>query len=181
MADFFGKIKKEVGNSAAIAGMKSKGFLEITKFRSQITTLEAQKKIHIEELGMHYYSRFTKGELQEEDSKYILDTVCNAIVDIDGQIKANENAIIQIQDAEREMQIRLKPQACTCGEPLNANAIFCKKCGTKVEDLLQKQTVQATAQLDPTVPRCSCGSQLKVDAKFCGGCGSKVEIQEANL
>ena len=56
-----------------------------------------------------------------------------------------------------------------CGFALEADAVFCPNCGTKVSTTASSDTLGRVPAL------CGqCGAKLKQDAKFCNKCGAPI-------
>ena len=58
-----------------------------------------------------------------------------------------------------------------CGNELSDNAMFCGKCGTKVEKVIPKLKTKKCSQ---------CGKELSKDELFCSSCGTKADEQTSS-
>lgn len=176
MADFLEKLKKGVNDGAAIASIKSKNLIEITKLKNQISTLEGKKKDQIEELGAHYYRGYRSESLGTAEVRITIKTVCEAIASIDASVREKEETIKIIQQEEEAMVNSMKTITCQCGEIIKPGTLFCKRCGTKVESMAAPQTESQSAVISAEV-RCDCGKPIKENMRFCGGCGKNLADQ----
>lgn len=130
MADFFDKIKQNVGKGIVTVSVKSKETIETTKGKGHIKILQEQKKSALEELGNIVYTMFLKDSFDMERIK----EKCEKINGFDSQIKNKEEELRQLH--LRTQETLGKPKAssvCECGAEINEGAKFCDTCGKKVE------------------------------------------------
>jgi RNA polymerase subunit RPABC4/transcription elongation factor Spt4 len=80
-------------------------------------------------------------------------------------LAGEENAIAKKPAAKPPAQSAAKPGCAQCGAALAADALFCPKCGAKV-------------QAEEAAFCSKCGNKLKADAKFCPKCGTKTGGEE---
>jgi hypothetical protein len=130
MADFFDKLKESINKGVATASALTQELIDTTKIKSQISTLENQKRKAFEELGELTYEMFQNGTNEEEK----LREKCAAIKEQADQIKSLEASIAQPQQTSNE--IHSVPEAaskCSCGAELPVGVKFCGSCGKKIE------------------------------------------------
>jgi hypothetical protein len=169
MSDFFDKVKHGISKGVTTASVKSKEFLDVTKLKNQISTLQNKKQDAIEELGNIVYTMFLK-EFIDED---IIKDKGNTIIKIDDQIKTLQIEIVQVQEKARQSLGEDGPTGkCTCGSNLDEDTNFCSVCGRKVERIsisVQPEKVSASKNV------CGqCKEELESGSKFCSKCGAKV-------
>lgn len=130
MADFLDKMKQGINKGITTASVKSKEMIEVTRLKSQISTIQQQKSSAIEELGNIVYTMFLKNNFDELRQK----EKCEAILRIDNQIKAVEDEIIQAQNKAKEsLGITATIGKCSCGADMLEGIKFCGGCGKKID------------------------------------------------
>lgn len=143
---------------------------ETQKINDQIETLQKQKRGALEGLGSIVYENFAQGIFDEENIK----NKCEAIREIDNQVKEREDKLLQIFEKVKGSILRLKTIApCECGVELYEGVRFCYQCGKKVE-MIEKVEKEAKSIEEKAMPNnvCpQCGAQISPSAKFCSGCG----------
>lgn len=143
---------------------------ETQKINDQIETLQKQKKGALEELGSIVYENSPEGIFDDENIK----KKCEAIREIDNQVKEREDQLLQIFEKVKESILRLKTLApCGCGAELYEGVKFCYQCGKKVE-IIEKIEKKTKRKEEKPLPNCvcpQCGVQLSAEAKFCSECG----------
>jgi len=169
MADFFDKVKQGISRGVTTASVKSKEMLEVTRLKSQIDTVQIQKRGAIEELGNIVYTMLLKENIDEVRIK----DKGTAILKLDSQIKDIENEILIVQNKARESLGGVAPVGkCTCGADIFEDTKFCSGCGKKVES---PQTTAPQAEAPPSKTVCTqCKAELIAGTKFCNECGAKV-------
>ena len=143
---------------------------ETQKINDQIETLQKQKKGALEELGNIVYENSSQGLFDEENIK----KKCEAIREIDNQVKEREDKLLQIFEKVKGSILRLKTIApCECGAELYEGVRFCYQCGKKVEmiEKVEKETKSIEEKAMPNNVCPQCGAQISPGAKFCSGCG----------
>ncbi|HYA11965.1 MAG TPA: zinc-ribbon domain-containing protein [Thermodesulfovibrionales bacterium] len=146
---------------------------ETQKINDQIETLQKQKKDALEELGNIVYENSSQGLFDEENIK----KKCEAIGEIDNQIKEREDKLLQIFEKVKESIFKLKVIApCDCGAELYEGVRFCYRCGREVEKIEKAEEktkrTEEKAVPDNVTNECpQCGAQLSLEAKFCSECG----------
>lgn len=146
---------------------------ETQKINDQIETLQKQKKDALEELGNIVYENSSQGIFDEENIK----KKCEAIREIDNQVKEKEDKLLQIFEKVKGSILRLKTiTPCDCGAELYEGVSFCYQCGKKVEMVkkVEKETknIEEKAMPNNVTDVCpQCSAQLSPEAKFCSECG----------
>lgn len=175
MADFFERIKQSIEKGITFASVKSKELLEATKLKTHIQTLQEQKRITLEELGNIVYIMFIK-EVSDENR---IRKKCEAIRELDSQIKENEEELRQVHLKAQEALGKPKTIAvCDCGAEIYKGAKFCRKCGKKIEEIGNKDKIEEIGNKDKVEEEVMsekvcphCGAQLLSKDKFCTNCG----------
>lgn len=169
MSDFIDKVKMGITKGVATASVKSKEFLDVTKLKNRISTLQDKKKYAVTELGDIVYSMFLKGSIDQD----VIKDTCNAIAGMDDQVKALENEIVEVQKKAREFLGEDAPaNKCSCGADISEDTIFCSACGLKVERRLIANQPEKAAALERTCAQCQ--EKLDAGSRFCAKCGAKV-------
>lgn len=168
MSDFFDKVKQGISKGVTTASVKSKELIEVTRLKSQITTVQNQKRSAIEELGNIVYTMFLKESIDEGRVK----DKGAAIRKIDDQIKNLESEIVQVQNKAREsLGEATSTGKCTCGTDLYEDTKFCGGCGKKVASI---STSAMPEEVPTSKSMCDqCKAELKSGSKFCNVCGAK--------
>ena len=130
MADFFDKVKQGVGKGITTVSVKSKEMLEVSKLNSQIADVQKQKQDALEELGNIVHTMLSKGALDEERLRAKSATISA----LDEQITQKEADLVETHTKAQEALGRPRPIAvCDCGAEIHEGAIFCGKCGKKLQ------------------------------------------------
>lgn len=132
MADFFGNLKgslkgnlenlgKTLSDTAEAVSKKTKEEVEVQKIKSQVRGMERSNERDFQDIGKMIYDKFKKGEVV--DTAFI--ELCEAI---EGREQAIEESGKKIADLKG---LDVCPN---CKEHVNADVVFCPKCGTKMEE-----------------------------------------------
>ena len=131
--DRLGKFRDTVGHGINVATVNTGKFIDETKLRGRISSLEKQRSVMLEELGSIVYVSSCKGNLDQAR----VNAKVKEIVDIDTRI-ATANREIQELAAKAQEQIgkadqpKLSGAACACGAPIQPGSKFCTNCGGKI-------------------------------------------------
>ena len=130
MSELFEKVKLGISKSVAKASVKSKEFLDVTKLKNQISSLQNKKQDALEELGNIAYAMFLKNNIDTD----IIKNKGNEISKIDEQIKNLQNEIVEVQKRAQDSLREDVPSAntCACGAVIPDGAKFCGVCGRPV-------------------------------------------------
>lgn len=150
----------------------SSDVFETQRLNDQIESFQKQKKDALEELGGIIYADSLQGTYDEEKIK----KKCEAIREIDSQIKEKEERLQQIFEKVRESIIKLKAIAfCECGAELYEGIKFCYQCGKKVEKKTKREEKKEEKKNAAEKVCFQCGAQLSKDSNFCNQCGIEVK------
>ena len=158
MADLFGKIKGSIDKSVATVSVKSNEFVETTKFKTQIATLEKEIEELQKTVGKGYHRKWLNQESDFEE----INEICVIIKAKEAEIESCKQEIKNLQNESKKILNAEDGNKCpSCGAVNKENAKFCAGCGMKlIED-------------DTTF--CSCGAKVKLTAKFCPACGNPMQ------
>ena len=132
MADFFGNLKgslkgnlenlgKTLSDTAEAVSKKTKEEVEVQKIKSQVRGMERSNERDFQDIGKMIYDKFKKGE--------VVDT---AFIELCEAIEGREQAI---EEASKKIAELKGLDVCpNCKEHVNADVVFCPKCGTKMEE-----------------------------------------------
>ena len=132
MADFFGNLGKIISEKAElvakkaeetvdVVAKKTEQTVEVQKIKNQIRTMEKNNERDLTDMGKMIYESFKKGEEVEEKFKEL----CEAI-------KEREESIAEMN--EEVAELKGKDVCPECKAHLDAGAVFCSKCGAKVNE-----------------------------------------------
>jgi RNA polymerase subunit RPABC4/transcription elongation factor Spt4 len=156
---FFDNLGKKIGETAQAAQKKTNEMVEISKLNKAISTEEDKIQKMYNELGKRIYQTFSSGE-----------EVNPEIAEGCEQIKIYEE---NIKDLKKKIQEIKNVRTCSnCGAELEANIVFCPKCGTKQEVIQPPAEENKTPDFKACI---SCGAKLPLDTMFCPNCGAKQE------
>ncbi len=175
MADFFVRLKEQVGAGITTVTTKSRVAVETTRLRRQIRKIAHEKREALAQLGARAYQEIgQRGQLDPEgmrDAVARIQELDRSIEDLGKEITrlAALDAATPWPTGREEKQLA----TCTCGTPLYEGTRFCGNCGTNAQEIVAK----AAAILCPR-----CGAGISSPAKFCRSCGAAVaERQEAPI
>ncbi len=153
---FLENLTKKVGEAAQTAAKKSGELVEITKLNLSVNAEEDKiNKLYLQ-IGKKIYASYISGVPADNT----IEEDCRTITEHEGVIKELKEKIMDVKNVK----------ACMgCGAEMEKNAMFCVKCGTKVES----SEPAAPVQEEKFCP--SCGAKVAGGAAFCPGCGSKIE------
>lgn len=121
MGDFFEDLGKKITETAGAVTKKTEEMMETQKIKSQIRLEERNKENALQELGKQVYDRYQNGEIVDADFVGL----CEAI-------EQYEEAI---QSCLKELAELKGMTLCkSCNGELQAEMVYCPKCGTKVEE-----------------------------------------------
>lgn len=138
----------------------------IAKLEAECEEMEEKISGYTREIGQHIVKALGadwKSYFQQETSdsqKMILNN------EVAGEISEHLSSIscLQQQLAELNQQMEMLknlPHCPQCGLIVEADAVFCKYCGCRIQSLSEKTCVK-------------CGFPIEKDALFCTNCGSKI-------
>ncbi len=146
MADFFSKLGSKLGDNLGDLGKiisekaeevskKTEDVVEIQKIKNQIRVMERNNERDFLDIGKMIYDQYKKGTAV--DAEYA--EICEAIADREASIAEYEEQVAELKG---------KDVCQNCKEHVDASAVYCPKCGTKVE---RKEEVVADVTEDDIV------------------------------
>lgn len=139
MADFFGNLKdnleslgktisekaevvaKKTEEAVEVVAKKTEETVEVQKIKSQIRVMERNNERDYQDIGKIVYERYQKGK--EIDAEFV--ELCEAIHEREESIDGYKKQVAEIKGLD------VCPQ---CKEHVEANAVFCPKCGVKIDE-----------------------------------------------
>ena len=136
MADFLDNLKdnlecigKTITEKAEMVSKKAEDVVEITKIKNQIRTMERNNERDLRDMGRMIYEQFKQGKLV--DTEFV--ELCEAIAEREEAIDAHNKQVADIKG---------KNVCGNCKEHLAADAVYCPKCGTKIEKEAAESVVE---------------------------------------
>lgn len=161
---------------------KTKGNVDVFSLNQQISTIEKEINEVYKQLGIAFYNA-NKENPDGEFAEFVktINAKFASIEEIKAEIekKKAEIAAVQLTTSNETASPAQSTQPSTgkvcpnCGNPV-ADEPFCGNCGTKLEQVVEKEEVQESAE-DTRVFCKECGTELDAGALFCSTCGTKVE------
>lgn len=149
---FFDDLGKTISSTSQNVKNKSKGFVDITRLKSQIS--DEEKKIN------NYYSNL--GKLYYDTQK---DNPAPELAELVAMLNASFAHIDELREAITNIE---NTKTCpNCGTPIDDEMVFCIGCGAKIDH---------SQQQSKSIRFCmNCGAPMDDDAIFCMQCGAKQE------
>lgn len=139
MADFFGNLKgnleslgktisekaevvaKKTEEAVEVVAKKTEETVEVQKIKSQIRVMERNNERDFQDIGKIVYERYQKGK--EIDAEFV--ELCEAISEREESIDNYKKQVAEIRGLD----------VCpSCKAHVEANVVFCPKCGAKIEE-----------------------------------------------
>lgn len=127
MADFFSKLSSNLGDLGKIisekaeeVSKKTEDAVEVQKIKSQIRVMERNNERDFQDIGKMVFEKFKKGI--PVDTEFV--ELCEAIEDREESIEEYNKQVADLKG---------KDVCQNCKEHLDADVVYCPKCGTKVE------------------------------------------------
>lgn len=153
-----------VSGNLAKALEEADKLLRSPRTRVEIITLRRQMKTVTSELGRRTLQLYKDGRIEDPE----LAELCARIISIEARIAEREARLAQVQAQTDRQSDDTGPAAeeCSrCSTALPEDAVFCHKCGLKLET--------AAAAPIPQGRFCAqCGRELRPEAGFCPRCGA---------
>lgn len=157
----FEKVSKKVSTTAKAAAKKSGDIVEITKLNMNVGSEEDKIEQKYSEIGKLLFEIYTKGEPVSEELKPHCDEI-KALFDNINSMK------LKIQELKK---IKNCPG---CGVELEAEILFCPKCGTKQEIPQPKEEPEEEEKpVELKCPKCGAIHEDE-EVVFCPKCGEKL-------
>ena len=114
-------VAKKTGEVADVVVKKTEQTVEVQKIKNQIHVMQRNNDRDYRDIGKMVYDKFKNGE--GADAEYI--ELCDAIAERE----------VAIAKAKEEMAKVKGLDVCPeCASHIEPDAVFCPKCGAKVED-----------------------------------------------
>ena len=153
-----------VSGNLAKALEEADKLLRSPRTRVEIITLNRQMKTVTSELGKRTLELYRDKRVQDPE----LAELCARIISIEARIAEREARLAaqQAQSSSGEAQATSATVPCPrCNTDLPEDAVFCQKCGLKVE-------TSSSSPISVGAFCAHCGRELRSEAKFCPRCGS---------
>ena len=153
MADFFGNLKgnlenlgktisekaevvaKKTEEAVEVVAKKTEETVEVQKIKSQIRVLERGNERDFQDIGKIVYERYQKGNVV--DTEFV--ELCEAIEEREESIDAYKKQVAEIKGLD----------VCpNCKEHVEANVVFCPKCGVKIDEECCDEEVVEEAEFE---------------------------------
>ena len=154
----FENFTKKVTDTAKAAARKSSEIVEVTKLNMSIGAEEDKINKVYTEIGKAVYVSYAKGEVVNE----VFVGSCEKVKAYEANISEMKQKILEIKNVK----------ICEgCGAELEADVIFCSKCGSKQETKATPEPTPVAA----TVKKCpACGVECETVSSFCTKCGASL-------
>lgn len=157
---------------------KAKGNYDVVTLNSQVSGLKREISALQAQLGEEYI-KLHRDDAEEALAGFIaaIKEKENKIEELNAQIEATKEATAAVQlTAPATAASGYTGRRCSnCGAPLDADAVFCGKCGAKNEIIAPEPVIEEPVAA-PEPKKCvQCGAVLEDGAMFCGVCGAKQE------
>lgn len=152
---FFDDIGNRLSGIGQEAIGKTQNFTEVMRINSEISDMEKGINVSYMEIGKLYYRKYAA---ESEDQEILVHA---------RRIASNLQRIEELQEQIRSIKgiVRCK----NCGADVDANAVYCNRCGAKqVPDIV----IQAKGKICP-----DCGKEIAEGQIFCTGCGRKLDAE----
>lgn len=178
--DFIDDLKKNVADITKKVCQKSNDVIEMQKLRMKKGSLESDLRDTFVKMGEIGYSKYLAGD----------ETLCDEIIALCEQVKANKEAIDEVK--EQMNKLKGTKECPNCHAVLDKEDAFCAKCGTEVpvvevcdcedcddcdetcEDAKACDCGCDCTDTDGNTECCDCGGADEEEKKACG-CESQEE------
>lgn len=155
--DFFERVGDTFSTKSKEVAKKAKNIAEISNLNGQINSHEKTIEKMYVELGKVYFEQ-NKDNVDDKCAEQ-----CNIIKEAVEKIKTLNDEINKIKGNK----------VCIgCGAVMDADTVFCPKCGTK-NVVVEPEVVEPEASAINKCPEC--GTEVQADSKFCAVCGHKLQ------
>jgi membrane protease subunit (stomatin/prohibitin family) len=171
MDNFMGKLKSGANKMA----YEAEKMARVSKARNELDTLKNQVKAQYTKLGELYYQKRSSGVTGPE-----FDALCQAVMDLEQQIKAKEEEIQKITAETFESQAGAAPQVqapVTSGAPAPAPAVPAPTVQAAQAPVSPSASFSMPTQVNALAQTkvCpACGKEIPAAVKFCPECGKPV-------
>lgn len=167
MDNFFDSLKEKVDQGITTITTKSKEALELAKLRTQLKKLEEKKEEELKAMGNLAYHLLNINKLEQEKFR----EAHASLKEIDAKITSIKEEIKKVHEMTARTLSSSTQEAftyCGCGSPLKESAKFCPRCGTNVQQIIEKAKEQ---KIDSSQKCPECGGDISKQSKFCPNCG----------
>ncbi len=128
MVDLFDRVKQGLDKGVAVVSVKSKEMMEVVKIKNQLGVLRNQRESAFSLLGEIVYQMYLQNGFNEEKIR----NKCEIIALLASQIHEKEN---NLRELHVRAEVALGKSFCaTCESQLPPGAVYCSKCGEKIEE-----------------------------------------------
>lgn len=159
VTDIFDKVVKGIGTGVDAVGSKTKELWDLTRIRSKISDLKADKRRLLEELGETTYGMLEKSAFNFEK----LNAQAAGIAEIDKEISEAEEELKKVRDASKAEEEKPEVVASEITE-------------TPAEASLEG-VEEEPEEAPPDAPKCECGTSIVPGARYCISCGRPVSCR----
>jgi|LSQX01.1.fsa_nt_gb hypothetical protein len=163
VTDIFDKVVKGIGTSVDAVGSKTKELWDLTRIRSRISDLKADKRRLFEELGETAYEMLVKSAFNFEK----LNAKAAEIARIDKEIAEAEKELEKVRDTGTAEE--KKPEEAAPGEPADAPEV-----SVTPEEASEEVVEEEPEEAPLDAPKCECGTSIVPGARYCVSCGRPV-------
>lgn len=163
MTDIFDKVVKGIGTGVDAVGSKTKELWDLTRIRSKISDLNADKRRLLEELGETTYEMLAKSAFNFEKLK----AKAEEIAELDKRISEAEEELQKVRDTGKAGEE--KPEEAEPEEPVAAPKVI-----ETPEDASGEGVDEEPEETPEDAPKCECGTSIMPCARYCISCGRPV-------
>lgn len=114
-------VAKKTEEAVEVVAKKTEETVEVQKIKSQIRVMERNNDRDLQDIGKMVYERYQKGK--EVDAEFV--ELCEAISEREESIDDCKKQVAEIKGLD----------VCpSCKAHVEANTVFCPKCGVKIEE-----------------------------------------------
>jgi ribosomal protein L37E len=169
--DFFDKTFKNISKGMNTVQIKAKMALEKRGIKSQISELENQRNMLLQELGSIVYIMLKNKTLDESKLKSKFDMIQNTEL----QITKKQESLKDLEfEEQRLLYGKIVVGKCAkCGTLIFEEEKFCSSCGFPIKKA--DSSPNATPIIENQILCPNCGTRIDPEDKFCGKCGFKLK------
>ncbi len=124
-------LKESLSKGIATINVKTNSFMEESKCKTYISTLEKEIQILKQNIGEIVYAKTVVGESYEEEVTKIIEQIQGKYAEIEQQKAAIEQLAVQEKQILGDQSATVNIKYCAnCGAQNAANYKFCSKCGS---------------------------------------------------
>lgn len=137
---------------------KAKDISEISALKGQVSAEQKKLESYYQNLGKLYYEHSAEYPVPElEELVRLIGESQKKIEELNSQVSTIENA-------------RVCPK---CGARIEEGMVYCIGCGARLEDLLNAERQEHSAQTSEERFCINCGAKVPAKAAFCTKCGTR--------